>query len=392
MKLFYADLHVHIGSALGRAVKITASRQLTLRQVIAVDAPLKGLDIIGIVDCGSPLVTAELEALMAEGMLRQQRGGGFMAANGVMLVAGCEIETCEGIHIIIYLSDLQSIYKLQQYLRSRVTNLNLSTQSARCTTLDLINLNVLLNGILCPAHVFTPHKGMYGCWTRRWSDVLGKEAQHLKVLELGLSADTEMADCIGETRQRTFLSNSDAHSSGNIGREYNLLRMGSKNFEELRLCLYKSSGRNVAGNFGMDPLMGKYHRSYCRRCRRVALEAAPVFSCPQCGGEDMVMGVFDRVVDIRDGEDSRHPVGRPPYHYRVPLKDLPGVGPRTLERLHRAFPSEIYILENAPAEQIERVGGAVLAKLITAMRKGRLNIQAGGGGFYGKVLKGGCDY
>jgi uncharacterized protein (TIGR00375 family) len=388
MHRYYADLHIHIGSAQGRAVKITASRHLTLHKVLFQDAPRKGLDIVGIVDTGSPLVSAEMEAMLTEGSLQELAGGGFLANNGVLLVAGCEIETCEGIHVIIYLPDLKSIRTLQKYLHTRVKNPNLSTQAARCSTLDLINLNVLLDGIFCPAHVFTPHKGIYGCWTRRWADVLGRQSRQIKVLELGLSADTDMADCIAETRPVSFLSNSDAHSSGNIGREFNLLRMQNKNFEELRLCLYKSSGRNVAANFGMDPLLGKYHRTYCNKCRRIAVEEAPILKCPVCGGTDVVMGVYDRIVSIRDYDEPHHPVGRPLYRYRVPLKDLPGVGPRTLQSLWQAFSSEIDILENAPMERIAKVGGARLAALILGMRKGRLNIQAGGGGYYGKVLKG----
>lgn len=392
MRRFYADLHIHVGCARGRAVKITASRQLTVYKILYEDAPLKGLDIVGIVDVGSPLVSCEIEGLLAGGLLREVRGGGFMAANGVLLVAGCEIETCEGIHIIIYLPDIMSIHRLQHYLLSRVTNLQLSTQAARVSTLDLINLNVLVGGIICPAHVFTPHKGIYGCWTRCWKDVLGKQAAQIKVLELGLSADTDMADCIAETRQLTFLSNSDAHSSGNVGREYNLLRMAGKNFEELRLCLYKSAGRNVVANFGMDPRLGKYHRTYCRHCRRIATEEAPVRACPVCGGNAVVMGVFDRVAEIRYSEQPIHPLGRPPYHYRVPLKDLPGVGPRTLERLHKAFPSEMYVLEQAPLERIAIAGGPTVANMICAMRKGRLRIKAGGGGYYGKVVKGESHY
>jgi uncharacterized protein (TIGR00375 family) len=384
----YADLHIHIGSAQGRAVKITASRQLTLRNVLFQDAPRKGLDMVGIVDTCSPLVSAEIEAMLKNGDMIEQPGGGFLAHNGVVLIAGCEIETREGIHIIIYLPDLHSIRGVQKYLYSRVKNPCLSTQIARCSTLDLINLAVLFNGILCPAHVFTPHKGIYGCWTRRWAEVLGQAAGQIKVLELGLSSDTNMADCIAETRSLTFLSNSDAHSSANIGREYNLLRMKSNNFQELQLCLGKSSGRNVIANYGLDPWLGKYHRSYCKNCRRIAVEAAPVLHCPLCGGDDIVMGVYDRIVAIRDYEQPRHPVGRPPYRYRVPLKDLPGVGPRTLQRLWQAFPSEIYITEHAPLEQIKKVGGPALAAMIARMRQGRLPIQPGGGGRYGKVLKG----
>jgi hypothetical protein len=38
---FFADLHIHIGSAQGKAVKITASRQLEIRTIIYRDAPRK---------------------------------------------------------------------------------------------------------------------------------------------------------------------------------------------------------------------------------------------------------------------------------------------------------------------------------------------------------------
>lgn len=388
MRLFYADLHVHIGSARGKPVKITASRQLTLENIIFRDAPIKGLDIVGVVDTCSPLVSAEIEAMLEKGDLHEGPQGGFLAPNGVMLIAACEIETCEGIHIIIYLPNFNSIQGVQKYLRSRVTNPCLSTQVARCKTVDLINLSVLFEGILCPAHVFTPHKGIYGCLTSRLSEALGKAAGQIKVLELGLSADTEMADCIAETCSLTFLSNSDAHSPANLGREYNLLRMKSPSFRELRLCLEKSAGRSVAANYGLDPWLGKYHRSYCRNCQRIAVEPAPVFQCPRCGGDDIVMGVYDRIVAIRDYQQPRHPMGRPPYHYRVPLKDLPGVGPNTLNRLLQAFPSEIYISEHAPLEKIAKVARPPLADLIARMRQGRLPIEPGGGGRYGKVLKG----
>jgi PHP family Zn ribbon phosphoesterase len=53
---------------------------------------------------------------------------------------------------------------------------------------------------------------------------LGREADQIRLVELGLSSDTDLADTISETRQFTFLSNSDAHSGPNVAREYNLLR------------------------------------------------------------------------------------------------------------------------------------------------------------------------
>ena len=113
MLYVYGDLHIHIGSADGRPVKITASRRLDLKTVIFKDAPKKGLDMIAIVDSGCTAVTEEIEQMLLKGELEEHPHGGFIAANGVLLITGCEVESKEGIHSIIYIPSLQGIKKFQ---------------------------------------------------------------------------------------------------------------------------------------------------------------------------------------------------------------------------------------------------------------------------------------
>lgn len=387
MRRIYGDLHIHIGSAGGRPVKITASRRLDLYTILFVDAPKKGLEMVGVVDAGSSLVVAEIESMLQNGQLKELAGGGMLAINGVLLIPGCEVETREGVHLIVYLPTLESLKKYGQYMKKRIKNLTLSTQKAQVTVADIMNLTVLLDGIFCPAHAFTPHKGIYGVLTPRLSTLLGRQAATIKALELGLSADTDMADLIAETRNFTFLSNSDAHSSSNIGREYNLFRMGDKSFNELRYALENLNERRVIANYGMDPRLGKYHRSYCIDCDNIAEETPPVEACPGCGGHHLVTGVLDRVMAIRDYDDPQHPVGRPPYHYRVPLKELPGLGPKNINKLIAVFGDEIKITEESSLDDIARVCNPETASMIGRMRLGRLEILPGGGGRYGKVQK-----
>lgn len=391
MQHFCADLHIHIGSARGKAVKITASRNLQLKSIIFEDAPRKGLDIVGVVDAGSLSVADEIDEMLQSGELVEQDKGGLLAKNGVLIIPGCEVETREGIHVIIYLRDLQSIKKWQRFLRSRVHNMVLSTQKADASTVDIINMSVLLDGIFCPAHAFTPHKGAYGVWTSKLEEKIGEDIKQVKTLELGLSADTDLADMMIETRNFTYLSNSDAHSAANIGREYNLLQMKEKNFEELKLCIENTEGRHIVANYGMDPRLGKYHRSFCPDCEMILEEEAPVRICPVCKNKKIVMGVYDRIVEIKDYDSPRHPAIRPPYYYRVPLKDLPGVGPKTYLKI-LSFWSEIEVKENVELEKIERIVGKQLTRTIAAMRQGKLEIIAGGGGKYGKVKKNTCQY
>lgn len=386
MRLVNGDLHIHIGSACGQPVKITASRRLQLRSLLYQDAPRKGLDMVGVVDAGSLPVAAEIEEMLAGGELRKHSRGGFLAGNGVLLIPGSEIECQEGFHIIIYFPTLESIKGYQKYMRSRVHNLTLSTQKCRATFQELVHLSILTDGIICPAHAFTPHKGLYGL-VERMANVLGRDAEHIRVLELGLSADTDMADMIEETRRQVFLSSSDAHSPQNVGREYTVFRMAEKSFAELSYCLYNQNGRRIMANYGLNPLLGKYHRSYCQKCETITSDPPPVSICSNCGNGGMVAGVYDRIVKIRDYEHTRHPIGRPPYHYRVPLRDLPGIGPGTLEKLVACFGSERAVAEEISIELLQKVAGDRVAGWIKRMRAGNLSIIPGGGGRYGKVKK-----
>ncbi|SHG36590.1 TIGR00375 family protein [Thermosyntropha lipolytica DSM 11003] len=384
--LYFGDLHIHIGWAGGRPVKITASRKLTLHQIIFHDAEIKGLDIVGIVDAGSPLVLSEIEDMLARGELEEHSRGGFIAKNGVMLITGCEVETEEGAHVVIYLPYRESLYHYQKYMQTRMKNLNLSTQKCTANLAELIDLSLLLSGFLCPAHAFTPHKGIYGMVTDRIYNLLREDIKQIKALELGLSADTEMADMIEETHRFVFLSNSDAHSSANVGREYNLFAMRGLNFSELYMCLEEKEGRRIKANYGMDPRLGKYHRSFCPDCKKIADAPPPVLKCPSCGGEkNLVKGVWDRIQEIKDYDIPHHPVGRPPYKYRVPLKELPAIGKKTVEKLLSFYGSEIEIMEKASIDDIARVAGERVAEVVRKMREGKLNILPGGGGYYGKV-------
>lgn len=386
MPYFFGDLHIHIGSAQGKPVKITASKQLNLRRIIFHDAKIKGLDIVGVVDAGSPLVTDEIKDMLSKGELREHSRGGFLARNGVMLIAGCEIEVREGAHVILYLPYLESLYRYQQYMQKKVRNLNLSTQKSKSSLVELINLSVLLSGFICPAHAFTPHKGIYGMVTDRLTTFLGNNISQVRVLELGLSADTDMADMIAETHQFAFLSNSDAHSPANIGREYNLFSMKELSFTELKLCIEGEEGRKIKANYGMDPKMGKYHRSFCPVCQKIADEPPPVLKCSLCKEDaKLVKGVWDRIHEIKDYDVPHHPVTRPPYRYRVPLKELPGIGAKTIEKLLKFYSSEIEVTEMADKEQIAKIAGLQTAQIIQQMREGRLIILPGGGGHYGKV-------
>lgn len=253
---------------------------------------------------------------------------------------------------------------------------------------DLYVMAMDTGAIPFPAHAFSPHKSIYGNCVRRLDDAFPEDIlDSLLAIELGLSADTDLADTISELRQYTFLSNSDAHSLPKIGREYNVMLLESASFDETIKALARRDGRRVVANYGLDPKLGKYHRTYCPRCDRTfQKETPPVLRCPECNSASVVRGVLDRIADIRDYPAPDHPVHRPPYRYQIPLEFVPGVGSKSIDKLISRFGSEMAVLHTAREEELAEVVGRKAAQLIIEAREGTLPLVAGGGGHYGKAL------
>lgn len=214
------------------------------------------------------------------------------------------------------------------------------------------------------------------------------DLDRIAAVELGLSADSEMAGYVSELDNFTFLTNSDAHSLGKLGREYNVMALAQPSFAELRLALERKEGRKVTANFGLNPRLGKYHRTYCGGCGSIIDEAYVTSErCQYCGSLKLVRGVFDRILDIADRKTPVVPVDRPPYHYQVPLEFIPGLGKAKMNALLQAFGTEMNILHGCGEAEIASVVGVDLASMIVQARSGILELSAGGGGTYGKVVQ-----
>ncbi len=391
MNLYTCDLHVHIGrSGSGRPVKITAARDLTFTNIAVECAERKGIDIVGIVDCASPAVMEDIAQLLQAEQMVPHSGGGLRYRQQVTVILGAEFETKEpdgGIsHHISYFPDFPQLQEFSAQMAQHVTNLQLSSQACQMPARELMQICRDCGGMFIPAHCFTPHKSAYGACTRRLADMFGELWDQVPAIELGLSADSYLADHIGELSAKSFLSNSDAHSLPRIAREYNIVEMAGPTFEELSKCLRSEEGRSIRANFGLDPRLGKYHRTYCNSCERIAQGEPPMTSCEHCGSSDIVMGVLDRIVQIQDYPEPHPPDHRPPYQYQVPLLFVPGVGPVSLRRLINNFGSEMAVLHEADEQQLGLVVGSKIARLIVLAREGRLPLQPGGGGIYGKAM------
>ncbi len=390
----FADLHVHIGrSETGKPIKITGARSLNFANIAKECEERKGIDVVGIIDCASPYVIEDIEKFLQNGDAYELKDGGIIYKDKVCILLGSEVETTEkgrngksgAAHNVCFFPYLKDIKEFSSEMSHHIKNITLSTQRSDVSGYELIDIVERHNGILIPAHIFTPFKSYYGNCVDRLKDVFKEKYDKIFAVELGLSSDTFLADEISELENKTFVTNSDAHSLPRIAREYNKMQVEDISFKEIVKALKGEDGRKVLANYGLDPKLGKYHRSFCEDCNEAIEidEAATV--CPKCHGQNITFGVFDRIELIRDKKETKSPENRPPYIYQVPLTFIPGVGGKTIERLINHFGTEMNIIHKAGIDDIEAVVGEKIANNVYNACHGNAKVHAGGGGNYGKV-------
>ncbi|WP_284036003.1 endonuclease Q family protein [Neobacillus sp. 114] len=385
MNRYYVDLHIHIGRTwTGKPVKITGAKSLTFTNIIEHARHVKGLNMVGIIDSHSPEVILEMESLIQSGEVYEHKDGGLIFGD-LTVIPGSELEiydeNCHGpIHLLCYFPTLAVMRDFSNWLSGHLKNIQLSSQRIYITGMELQKKVKEMGGIFIPAHVFTPFKSLYGKGVKKsLSEVL--DPNLIDGVELGLSSDTQMADQLGELHNYTFVTNSDAHSLAKIAREYQVVEMEEPTFKELFKALKGEDGRKIIANFGLDPLLGKYHKTVCAECLNPLQEDDQI--CDLCGHSKIIKGVADRILELKTAETS--PPGRPPYVHQVPLEFIPGLGPRMLEKLVNHFGSEMAILHEVPFEALKEVVPEKIADLIMKAREGKVNLAAGGGGKYGKI-------
>ncbi|GAG28937.1 unnamed protein product, partial [marine sediment metagenome] len=225
---------------------------------------------------------------------------------------------------------------------------------------ELVDVITDLGAVIGPAHAFTPFRAIfrqnkYATLEQCYQDAVKK----VKFLELGLSANTDLADKLDSLKNISFLSNSDAHSESprSLGREFNKIKMEDPSFDELVLALERKNQRKIELNVGLNPKLGKYYNMFCNKCRRrvmfgksektgntlfneytISEEFIKIVSenplnarkeyinnvskgkivCPACKEKinkniKIKLGVSERIDVISTSDEPIHPNHRPPY-------------------------------------------------------------------------------
>ncbi|HVZ59010.1 MAG TPA: endonuclease Q family protein [Patescibacteria group bacterium] len=416
-----ADLHLH--SKYSRAV----SPQMILPTMaqVALD---KGLQLLTASDWTHPVWFKEISALLAqtgEGVYRLNVG--TEAMQSIKFILSTEIsciykqgEKLRRIHNLVFVSSLEKAEKLSKALVVKGCNLTADGRPIiGLTSRQLLELLLEIDpaGFFIPAHVWTPHFGIYGSASGFDSleEAFGDLAPYIYGIETGLSSDPEMNWQIPELASRSILSFSDAHSPQKMGREATMLELEDVDFPHLKLAVQKgkSQTNKIVYTIEFYPEEGKYHYSGHRTCK-VRLSPDELQEkgdlCPTCKRK-LTEGVFSRLAYLsgkkefspaitRPNADNLHWLTNaqrqhPPYVKLVPLLEIVAEAldstvasqkvKLTYNKAIKMLGTEHDILLKSSEQEIAHAVGEKVAQAIGKVRSGEIAIEPGYDGEYGKV-------
>ena len=402
---FVADLHIHSRFA------YACSKNLTL-EGLASTALIKGIDLLATGDFTHPAWLAELEASLTE------VDAGTFRYGGVNFVLGTEVSCVykqggcsRRLHLLLFLSSFEAVRGFNAELDDRGVKLEGDGRpSVKMSARDLTSLalDIDSSAIIVPAHIWTPWYGMLGSVSGFDSleECFGDMSPLVHAVETGLSSDPAMNWAIPGLQGRAIVSFSDAHSLPNLGRELTVFH-GKPTYRAFADAL---GGNGIAHTIEFYPEEGKYHYNGHRNC---GVSQSPDQTagqddsrCPVCG-RPMTLGVLHRVRSLStelpleaeaspgSGGFISSPEGRPPFMRLVPLEELLAealeVGRRSkrvatvYSKLCAALGGELAVLAEAEGADIRAVAGERVAEAVLRARTGRVLVEPGFDGQYGKV-------
>ena len=373
----------------------------------------KGISLIGTGDFTHPVWREELkERLVSEGnglyRLRDEyvkEESRKFPGEGTRFVVSGEISSIykkngktRKVHNVILLPGLEAADAMAQRLE-KIGNIHSDGRPILgLDSHDLLEmmLDVCPEGILIPAHIWTPHFSVLGAKSGFDSveECFEELAPYIHALETGLSSDPAMNWRISKLDRYQLVSNSDAHSPSKLGREANLLDIDCS-YEGLYRAI--QTGEGLEGTVEFFPEEGKYHFDGHRKC---GVSLSPVEAerlggiCPVCG-KKLTMGVDHRVEQLADRAEGFVKKDGKKYESLVPLPEVistcMGYSAASkkvqgcFEQMIQTLGTEFDILRNVPSEDIKSCAGERIAEGIENVRTGNVKRIPGYDGEYGKI-------
>lgn len=396
------DWHLH--SRFSRA----CSQELTIENN-ALWCEKKGVNVLGTADFTHPKWFEELRQKLVEeeqGLYRL-RSGEHGSMRYMMTTEVAQIYRRGGktrrTHNILMAPSIETIAKINAWLDD--AGYNRKSDGRPILGLDSEEFYKRLRDIderilMIPAHAWTPWFSVFGSKSGFDSleECFGDMTPYIYAIETGLSSDPLMNRSLSALDNRMLISNSDAHSPRNFGREANVFEIdpAKYSYDEFVRILKEHDTKAFQYTIEFYPEEGKYHIDGCAQCQ---FSCGPDETkrlhgkCPKCG-RALTIGVMSRVADLADRVAKMD--GHVPFKSIVPLQEIIAesfdvsstAGKKVqemYEKMIREIGNEFHILLDADHASIAVAANEIIAQAIDRVRSGKLVITPGYDGIFGKV-------
>ncbi len=418
-----ADLHIH--SKYSRA----CSKDLVLEKINEM-CRIKGVNVVGTGDFTHPEWFREMREKLIEvqpGLyqlksvltknsekleIRNQKLENYFLCSSEISCIYSKGGKCRRLHIVVLAPRLETVEKINLAL-GKIGNLKSDGRpilGLDAKELARIVLEIDPRCMIIPAHIWTPWFAMFGsksgfdsieeCFEELASPRHGGAG--IFAIETGLSSDPVMNWRVKNLDNVSIVSNSDAHSLQNIGREANVFEIDEKNLNYDKICqiIKDKNPQDFLETIEFYPEEGMYHIDGHRSCGFSCLpnESKRLKNiCPVCK-KPLVIGVLNRVQELAESDREENCVDKK----RVPYKKLVGLDKiiaealgvksrsskqvqKEYENLIKNFGNEFNILLNVDVVDLQKKSLSEIAEGIRRMRAGELFVQPGFDGQYGVV-------
>ena len=394
-----ADLHIH--SKYSRA----CSKDLTLPN-IEQWCGYKGIDLVATGDFTHPAWVKDIKE-----QLEPLENGFFQLkdnSHNTKFILGTEVaciykqgDKCRRIHLNIFFPEIKDVEKFNDTLEKQGRNLKSDGRpilGLSAIQIAEIVFNINDKAIIIPAHAWTPWFSIFGSKSGFDSieECFGEYAKNIFAIETGLSSDPPMNWRLSALDKIVLVSNSDAHSLANLGREANVFDWDKPSYDEFYNTLKSQDKKKFLYTIEFFPEEGKYHLDGHASCK-VVMEPSETKKnkglCPVCK-KPMTIGVFNRVAEIAD-RDKGELANHIPYKSIVPLQEIIAeafdVGKSSKKVQAEYFNvikkggSEFKVLLDLSRPELNKITDPIVVEGIMRVREGKLVINPGYDGIFGTV-------